>query len=192
MAKKHRQTSFNDKCFKPKLCFGGQLLGSNTNPKGARSISTKHAMHVVLRSNIAKSPLSLKKKTKAIHKILDKHAKASHIKIYEKAIVGNHIHLLIYIIPNSYNLAKECLTKFLRSISGLIARKVCGAERGQAKKLKFWAYRPFTRVVIGFKKGFEIVRKYVFQNQLEADGVIDYQPRKNKYQKLSPPRSGPS
>ena len=191
MAKKHNQTLFKNKDLKPKLCFGGQLLGENTNPKVARSISTKQAMHIVLRSNVAKGPLSLKKKTKAIHHILNKQAKNSHIKIYEKAVVGNHIHLLIYLIPKNYYFAKQCLTKFLRSISGLIAREVAGAQRGQAKGLKFWAYRPFTRVVVGFKKGFEIVRRYVFQNQLEADGAIDYQPRKNKYKKLQPLRAGP-
>ena len=192
MAKKHTQTSFKDKNIKPKLKFGGQLLGNNTNPKTARPISTKHSMHVVLRSNVAKGPFCLKKKTKKIHNILNAQAEKNHIRIYEKAVVGNHIHLLIYLKSNSHSYAKKCLTGFLRAISGLIAREVVGAQRGNSQGIKFWAYRPFSRVVIGFKKGFEIARSYVFQNQLEADGVIAYQPRKNRYAKLMPLRAGPN
>ena len=190
MSKRNTQTTFKHKDLKPKFEFGGALLG-NSNPKTARNISTKHALHVVLRSDVAKGPLSLKTKTKAIHKILDKQANKAHIKIYEKAIVGNHIHLLIYLKAKSYLLAKKCLTRFLKSISGIIARVVTGAQRGKAKGVKFWAYRPFTRVVVGFKKGFNIVKNYVIQNQLEADGVIAYQSRRKKYKKLKPLRAGP-
>jgi hypothetical protein len=53
-----------------------------------------------------------------------------------------------------------------------------GVERGKAKGIKFWLYRPYTRVVVGFKRGYQIVSDYILQNHLEAIGVIPYQPRK--------------
>jgi putative transposase len=51
------------------------------------------------------------------------------------------------------------------------------------KKQRLWKYRPFTRVVQGFR-GFKTVMAYVKLNELEAQGVISYSV--NRLKGLSP------
>ena len=188
MPRKPKQSSFQGQDFKPQYEFGG-ALNKNSNPKIARSIITKHAMHVVLRSKMARGPFSLLKKADEIRFLLDRQANLFGIKVYEKAVVGNHIHLLIYLKTNSRVQGRRSLSCFLRAVSGLIARLILGKERGRMKKglaaqttqprpARFWVYRPYTRVVVGFKRGYQVAKDYVVQNHLEAIGVIPYQPRK--------------
>lgn len=174
-----KQQSFHNKAFNIHHEFGGSLL-KNSHAKSKRNISTKHAMHVVLRSELAKGALSMIKHRKAIDFIIKKQARLSFVSVYQYANAGNHIHLLIYLKSNSHYFARKCLNRFLRSISGLIARLVLGVQRGKAKKIKFWSYRPYTRVVIGFAKAYSIVKDYVIKNHLESIGVIPYQKRKRK------------
>ena len=161
-----------DQSFKIRKDFGGSLL-KKSHAKSARPLSTKEAMHIVLRSSVARGPLSMLKKETArkIAKALQAQAKQFHVKIYEFANVGNHLHLLV---KASH---RDLFKSFLRAISGLIARIVLGAERGQAKNLKFWDQRPFTRIV-AWKKDFVGVKKYVIQNFNEAMGFTPYKPRK--------------
>jgi hypothetical protein len=54
-----KQTFFEKDIFKSRKEFGGALLGKG-HAKKARTISTKHAMHVVLRSSKAKGEWSLR------------------------------------------------------------------------------------------------------------------------------------
>ncbi len=78
--------------------------------------------------------------------------------------------------------------RFIKSVTGLIARFVNKAERGKAKnqnesktstdsKPKFWDARPFSRIVY-FGKDFKKVKSYFFRNTLEALGWVQYQTRK--------------
>ena len=90
------QKSFLGNGFKPKLEFGGSL-NKKSNPKTARMISTKHAMHLVLRSDLAKGSRSLLNFRLQIDQILQKQANDCQVKIYQKANAGNHLHLLIYL-----------------------------------------------------------------------------------------------
>jgi hypothetical protein len=53
---------------------------------------------------------------------------------------------------------------------------------GQIKGTKLWKYRPFTRVIRGFK-AYRIVRDYIQLNELEARGKIPY--RKARLRGLS-------
>jgi hypothetical protein len=41
-----------------------------------------------------------------------------------------------------------------------------------AKGESFWALRPFTRIVRGWRKAFQIAKAYVELNLLEAEGFI--------------------
>lgn len=179
MKQKAKQQSFQFRAFNVKYEFGGSLL-KNSHAKSKRIISTKHAIHVVLHSDVAKGSLSMKKHRKAIEMLIRKQAKISFIKIYQLANAGNHLHLLIYLNSNSHYFARKCLNRFLRSISGLIPRVVLGVERGKAKSIKFWSYRPYTRVVVGFVKAYNVVKDYVIKNHLESIGVIPYQEKKTK------------
>jgi len=181
--RKNQQMLF-DRSFEIRKDFGGSLL-RKSNAKTARPISTKEAMHIVLRSSFARGQYSMLRKNIAqqIRKVIDRQAKLFGIRIYEYANVGNHIHILV----RAGN--RNSFKSFLRSISGLIARITLGAERGRAKltKLKnalrsnsilqkFWDQRPFTRIVT-WKRDFNAVKKYVIQNFNEAMGFITYQPR---------------
>jgi REP element-mobilizing transposase RayT len=157
--------------------FGGAYL-KNSNPKERRPLSTKKAMHLVVRSTMAKGPLSLLRNNKKISEILFKQAKDCGVKIYRFANAGNHLHLII--LPAS----RTAFNRFIRSVTGLIARFVLRAQRGMAKGLQFWDLRPFTRI-LEWGKDFNITRDYLLQNTLEALGFIPYKPRKRINLKIS-------
>jgi REP element-mobilizing transposase RayT len=172
---------FLDKKFNVKRSFGGSLL-CNSNAKTARPISTKESMHIVLRSSLAKGIYSMLKndKAKRIRQAVDAQAKRFHIKIYEFANVGNHLHILV---KASH---RQLFKSFLRAISGLIARITLGVEKGSAKGIKFWDQRPFTRIV-SWANDFKIARSYVVQNFNEALGFVPYTPRKYKVKPVRRP-----
>jgi putative transposase len=163
-----------DKSFQFKSEFGGDLLKS-ANARSARPISTKEAMHIVLRSSYAKGKNSMLEKSRVDHidKLIRKHAKNFGVKIYQYANVGNHIHLLVLASHRGF------FKNFLRTISGLIARAVLGAQRGSAKKIKFWDQRPWSRVV-KWKKDYNGAKKYVIQNFNEAMGFVAYKVRSSR------------
>lgn len=147
-----------------KKIFGGSLL-KNSNPKEKRPVSTKHPMHIVLRSSHTYGGRSFlsKKNRHAIDGILKRQSKKWGIRLYRYENVGNHIHILL---RTSH---RVCLNGFLRSVAGLIARHVLGAERGNAKSIKFWCARPFSRIV-SWGRDYKSVLRYFEKNQLQALG----------------------
>ncbi|MFZ4404442.1 MAG: hypothetical protein ACOYOK_10105, partial [Pseudobdellovibrionaceae bacterium] len=92
----NQQLSFDSYLTKPLKEFGGSLL-KKSNAKVARPISTKHAMHIVLRSDRAKGASSMlaAKNSKKIQRIIWNQAQRCGVRIYEYANVGNHLHLLL-------------------------------------------------------------------------------------------------
>lgn len=181
MRKNGTQLKFQDPRLKKMLQFGGSLL-KNSNAKSARPLSTKHAMHVVLRSSKAKGDWSLRslKNQKMVESTLKSLAKKYGLKIYEFANVGNHLHILLK-LQN-----RRTFAPFMRALSGTIALKVTGANKLSALKEKFWDYRPWSRIV-EWKKAYTIAKDYVIQNHLEAIGFIPYKPRKQRGSTLEPP-----
>lgn len=177
-----KQSYFSEDVFKINKEFGGCLHGKG-HAKLARPLSTKQAMHVVLRSSLAKGDWSLRsvKNMKMVEQTLRKLASKYGIRIYRFANVGNHIHLLIK-LSNRFTFAP-----FIRALSGMIAMRVTGAKKLSALTDKFWDFRPWSRIV-EWGKAFRAARTYVFQNELEADGVIPHQPRRQK-SKSPPPRT---
>ena len=103
--------------------------------------------------------------------IILKHAKKNNIRLYEYSNGGNHLHILLRAKT------REAYDRFIRSITGLIARHVGKSERGVPLKRKFWDARPFTRIVGFAKREFETVKRYFLRNDLEALGWIRYVPR---------------
>lgn len=195
--KRKNQQLLLDQSFKVRKDFGGSLL-KKSNAKIARPISTKKAMHVVLRSSLAKGKYSLLSpvRAKKIRHTIHAQAKLFQVKIYEFANVGNHLHLLVRATH------KDLFKGFLRAICGLIARITLGAERGRARSgepelitsksefssalkstnentgtVKFWDQRPFTRIV-EWRRDFAGVKKYVVQNFNEAMGFVAFKPQK--------------
>jgi REP element-mobilizing transposase RayT len=161
--------------------FGGSLIKGN--PREARPISVKRPMHLVLRSTLAKGKCSFlnARRAKQIRLIVENSARVQGIKIYRFANSGNHLHLII--------LARSRLafSRFIRTITGLIARLTLGVERGKSMGIKFWDARPFTRI-LEWGRDFRRACEYLLQNTLEAFGFIPYQPRKiSKLNRRKPP-----
>jgi REP element-mobilizing transposase RayT len=157
-----------------KKYFGGELLKGNA--RGKRPMTRSSALHLVLRSDIAKGNYSLLHPTraKAIQLLKAKFSRKFGVKIYRYANSGNHIHLLVR--PHN----RYAYSNFIKTISGLIARLTLGVERGKAKGLKFWSVKPFSRIV-EFGKDYKGVCAYILQNTLESLRLVPYRPRKNIY-----------
>jgi len=174
---------------KSKTEHGGSLLLGKRRSK--RPLSTKTPLHLVLRSDFAYGSRSLVKHKVLIHRILNKAARRFRIRIYQQAIVSNHIHLLVR------GQRREDIQNFFRVFAGHSAQqileqfpirvhdrpksggapRVAGSGPVREKENKFWQTRIFSRIV-SWGRDYANVVKYVIRNQLEADGQIPYQPRK--------------
>jgi REP element-mobilizing transposase RayT len=146
-------------------------------------------MHLVLRSSKAVEDMSFKapQNRSAIEKIISRFAAKYGIRIISLANVGTHLHFHVKISKRRGYLC------FIRAITAAIAMHVSGKNRWTVKKLaipararvrrperqhrdKFWDYRPFTRIVDGFR-AFLNLRDYIQINQLEGLGVPRHQAR---------------
>lgn len=176
--------------------FGGALLQNKR--KSQRPLTAKDSIHFVLRSECATAQNSflVAKNRTAIGRILDRFAKKFAVRIYQKSINSNHIHLLLKITNRTLYKA------FIKAISGQIACHVMeqqsfkvfqkkwqrsqrgdgprGPQSDSRKQQGFWQFRPFSRVV-NWGQDFKICTGYIKQNVLEALGFIQYRLRKNNY-----------
>lgn len=153
---------------KPESKSYGGLLRNRRKGRGARPISTKESMHLVLRSSKAKGDWSFRKKANAekVEFILKKFSKKYAVRILSIANVGNHIHLHIQLIK------RLTYKPFIRAVTAAIAMAITGVSRWSKSKtqIKFWDYRPFTRVVRGWRAVLGL-RDYIVINQLEGIGT---------------------
>jgi REP element-mobilizing transposase RayT len=153
--------------------YGGELLKTRKGRAQGRPLATKNSMHLVLRSSRAKGEWSFRRaqNARAIQAILKKFAAKYGVRLLSIANVGNHLHLHIQ-LTNRYTYAP-----FIRAVTGAIALAVSKATRwGQRLEGKFWDYRPFTRVVIGWRAALRL-SDYVLINQFEALGQTRAQAR---------------
>jgi REP element-mobilizing transposase RayT len=158
--------------FKLSPLHGGSL--SVGKRKAARPIATRRPMHVVLRSTSKR----LVRHAGGIRRLLKQLGHRYQVTVYERSVNSNHIHLVVR--------AKTRMGfhTFLRVFAGQVAQKITKRFKGTSLKTSFWEFPPFTRI-LEWGKAFLTARQYVLQNQLEADGVIPYQPRKRKKGRLA-------
>jgi putative transposase len=171
MKKTNQFSFFNHKIQRQ---FGGFL--HKGNPKTSRPLSTKEPLHLVLKSNQAIGAKSMLRShnVKKIEQIIKRHAKLCRVRLYHLVNVGNHLHLVIKID------CRRDFSKFIRTITGLIARHVLKKERGVASQnefhhnsslsktgLQFWAARPFSRL-ISWGKDYLFVSRYMKKNIAQA------------------------
>lgn len=197
--KKTKQLSF----IKPsRKFFGGALLKGRR--KSIRPLSSKDSIHFVLRSQWAMGSDSFlaARNRAAIDRIINRFAQSFGVRIYQRAVNSNHIHLILCITNRILYRA------FIKAVSGRIASHVMGQQsfklfsksrvRDRQSKLSsdgfkrgdgagaaelsssFWQFRPFSRVV-NWGKDFQTCVKYLKLNILEAVGFIPYRERKNYY-----------
>ena len=146
--------------------------------KMARPFSSKASLHLVLRSSQAVGKLSFLQKdnSKWISNLLKKQSKKWGIKVYEFGNSGNHLHLLIR-APK-----KKLFNSFLKVFTSAIAMKWTGGRKGKPST-KFWDHLPWSRIV-AWGKAYWTAKKYVIQNRLEGLGLIPYQLRKKKFERV--------
>jgi len=151
----------------PNFHGGEHALGKR---KSSRPIDPKQALHVVLRSSIARGQNSMlhPRNERHIHDFTHKLAKKWGVRIYRYANVGNHIHLLVRVR------SRELWKRFLRELAGGIPMIVTGAKKGVALKKNetergFWDHLAFTRI-ISFGRDFENMGRYLIKNIFEANG----------------------
>jgi REP element-mobilizing transposase RayT len=162
---------------------GTQSIGKR---KSQRPLSTKRPVHLVLKSNIAVGHRSLMRHRPLIEKVITRSRKRFGIKVYEFAIVSNHIHFLVR------GFSRLALQNFFRVVAGHIAQEILRAhplsnaeqqEAGGAPKNRkhnrFWISRIYSRIVT-WGREFQAVKKYVIQNTLEALKLIVFKTRKRK------------
>jgi hypothetical protein len=70
--------------------------------------------------------------------------------------------------------SRDSFSKFIKAVSGIIARIVLGVEKGKNWGLKFWEGIPFSRIINDWAKGYITVKEYITRNELESCGVIPY------------------
>lgn len=146
-------------------------------------------LHVVLRSDLAKGRRSLMKNSPLVERILKKASRRFRIRIYEKAICGNHIHLAVK------GRTRIDLQNFFRVAAGHIAQEILqlyplqkherggapGLQKGHPKnRRKFWSLLLYSRIV-SWGRDFIAVKNYVIQNVKESLGLIPYQERKSRF-----------
>ena len=149
--------------------------GGYLNNKFERPFSPHHALHLTMRTPFAclRSPSMLK----WLSAFIPEKARGFRIRLFHFAIVNNHLHLLI-LAPD-----RRALTGFLRVVTGVIARKALGAERGRKQNQKMWVSRPYSRV-LSWGREFTNVLKYIERNVLEAMGRISYVARDRRLDDL--------
>lgn len=163
MARKNSQI----KMFKdlPKA-YGGKLLNTRQGRAHGRPLSTQQSMHLVLKSSRAKGSWSFRfrENPEKVKRIFQKFAKKYGVTVNSLANVGNHLHMQIK-LSNRYTYCA-----FIRAITAAIAMAITGGSRWSKTKGKFWDYRPFTRVVMGWR-ALLTLKDYININQLEATGM---------------------
>jgi REP element-mobilizing transposase RayT len=148
--------------------YGGTLLKTRKGRANGRPLAVKHSMHLVLRSSKATGAWSFRRASnrKRIEAILAKFGGRYAVKILSMANVGNHLHLQIQLT------SRFTFKPFIRAVTAAIAMAITGRNRwtaGKTARIKFWDYRPYTRVVIGFKALLGL-RDYIRINELEGFG----------------------
>jgi REP element-mobilizing transposase RayT len=140
-------------------------------------------MHLVLRSSKARGEWSFRraKNRRKVEEILGKFSRKFAVRILSIANVGNHLHLHIRLTT------RQTYKPFIRAITAAIAMAVTGRNRWTKKssspsgrRIKFWDYQPYTRVVLGFKALLGL-RDYIRINQLEGFGCDRREAVKKRY-----------
>jgi hypothetical protein len=123
-------------------------------------------------------------RAKHIQRQLQSIAKRFHVRVYQYANSGNHLHLLLR------GKTREGLQNFFRVSGSQIAQLVTGARKGQPFG-KFWDSLVFTRLVTP-GRDFNTARWYVLLNELEAEGIVDHERTRNRARIRAHSRRGPA
>lgn len=147
------------------LAYGGALRNTREGRARPRPLSTRHSMHLVLRSSQAKGQWGFRqpRNQQRVRAIVDHFALKHRVKIHKFSNARNHLHLHVQLEK------REGYKPFIRAVTAAIAMAVTRASRFRPLKCKFWDLRPFTRLVTT-KVGFKRLNEYLELNDWEALG----------------------
>jgi hypothetical protein len=154
------------------LAHGGELFRTRAGRRGPRPLSTRHTLHLVLRSTQARGEWSFRtlRNQGRIRRLAERFARRYGIRIVGLANVGNHLHFQLKLSN------RRLYAPFIRALTGAIALTVTGRSRWKPRgsdplerRRPFWDYRPFTRIVVG-RRGFLTLRDYLALNRWESRG----------------------
>jgi len=159
---RRQQKSF----FKNQKLYSGGTLRKKRAGRGARPISARESMHLILKSTRAQGDWSFRapKNRQRVLLLLHKFAARNAVKIISVANAGNHLHIHLRLT------SRHLYRAFIRGVTSAIAMAITGASRWKKMEGKFWDYRPFSRVVRGWK-AFLALKDYLHVNQLENAGA---------------------
>ena len=172
--------------------YGGDLMTTRAGRRGARPISTRSSMHVVLRSTSAVGPQSFSRAqhNASVRKVIAKFAAKFGVRVLSLANAGNHVHLHVK-LHHRFSYAP-----FIRAITGGIAmavrnRSAVHSHFEKRASRRFWDRRPFTRIVVSWR-GFLNVKDYVRLNEIEGGGFSRREAREmvDSEKVFRPPRRG--
>jgi REP element-mobilizing transposase RayT len=162
MSRRKQQDFFPELLKQARAGFGGEKTATS-HPTCARPFARQAPVHVILRSERAKGKHSLWLFDRKIQHILNEESSRVGAHLMALANSGNHVHLIVR-FPSP-----QAQKRFLRAAAGLVARLVLGAKKATRKLKegeKFWAGRPFTRIV-DWGKALTHLRRYLVVNSQE-------------------------
>ncbi len=167
-----RQSSFTASN-KSKKEHGGSLLSGKR--KGRRPLSTKNAIHLVLKSDLKGV---FNPGNRRLEQLIQNTAKRFHIRIYSMALNWSHIHCVMKIKDRKdYN-------AFIRVLTSIVALRI---RIHQNFAGKVFTLRPFTRI-ISWGRDFKNVLSYLVLNELEASRLL-VRPKTRKTRKTRKKKS---
>lgn len=155
-------------------CYGGSLR-NRARGRTVRALSTKDPIHMVIKSNhrILRRPRTYV----LVQRLIQAYSRKFYVKIEQASIQHDHIHLLIR------SNRRANFHAFFRVLSGQISQRMTDTFTSKWKGPKIWKYRPFSRVIKGWK-AYLVVRHYIQLNEKEARGEVPY--RKERLKGLTP------
>jgi REP element-mobilizing transposase RayT len=157
--------------WKHRHCHGGTLRKS-AEGRSARPLSTTDPIHLVLKINksAVKGGLRSPHAFRLMSVLIKRYSLKFFVKVEQFSIQNDHVHLLIR------GTKRSKLQSFFRVVPGQFAQNMTDtprddekSEKNNKEKKKIWKYRPFTRVIKGFKP-YQIVKDYIQLNECEANG----------------------
>lgn len=130
--------------------------------KEARPLSTKNPLHLILKSEKARGIFSFINHRSSIESAIAKTSVRFKIKVYDKSVNNNHIHLVISFKSRANY--KAWIRTLTAEIVRIIARKTKKILR------EFFTQRPYTKI-ISWGRQFKTVLEYQVLNQMEYFGL---------------------
>ncbi len=175
-----RQLELEKVHWKHRWSHGGQLRQKRKG-RGSRPLS-KDPVHLVLKASKDKirGGFRTPRRFKLIHLILERYSQKFYVKVEQVSVQGDHLHL------NIRSGTRTNYQKFFRVFAGQIAQQfekegllTMTHVTGTPKPKSLWRYRPFTRVVRGYK-AYRALKNYIQLNEKEATGEIPYRSERLK------------